>query len=43
MFNFLALIDIRDFGHLHITIVASDLARTFLQPGYFCLAYHCFL
>ena len=27
----------------YITIVASDWRRTFLQPGCFCLAYHCFL
>ena len=43
MFNFLALLDIRVFGRLAITIVASDWPRTFLQPGCFCLAYHCFL
>ena len=24
-------------------LVASDWPRTFLQPGCFCLAYHCFL
>ena len=27
----------------YITVVASDWPRTFLQPGCFCLAYHCFL
>ena len=26
-----------------MTIVASDRPCTFLQPGCFCLAYHCFL
>ena len=30
MFNFLALLDIRAFGRLYITIVASDWPRTFL-------------
>ena len=43
MFNFLALLDIRVFGHLYITIVASDWPRTFLHPRCFCLAYHFFL
>ena len=28
---------------LLITIVASDWPRTILQPGCFCLTYHCFL
>ena len=39
MFNFLALLHIRGFGRLYVTIVASDWPRTFLQPGCFCLAY----
>ena len=39
MFNFLALLDIKVFGHLIITIVASDWPHTFLQTGCFCLAY----
>ena len=30
------------FGRLYI-FVTSDWPRTFLQPGCFCLAYHCFL
>ena len=38
MFNFLAVLDIRVFGRLRITIVASDWPQTFLQPGCFSLA-----
>ena len=30
---------ISEFLVAYITIVASDWPRTFLQPGYFCLAY----
>ena len=35
MFNFLALLDIRVFGRLYITIVASDWPRTFFTPKVF--------
>ena len=39
VFNFLALLDIRVFGRLYITIVASDWPRTFFTPKVFYLAY----
>ena len=35
MFNFLALLDIRVFGHLRITIVASDWPCTFFTARLF--------
>ena len=34
---------ISEFLVAYITIVAYDWLHTFLQPGCFCLAYHCFL
>ena len=36
MFNFLALLDIRDFGRLHLWLLIG--LALFLQPGCFCLA-----
>ena len=35
MFNFLALLDIRGFGRLRITIVASDWPRIFFTARLF--------
>ena len=44
-FTFLALLDIKAFGHLSLITInaAPDWSRTLLQPGCFCLGYHCFL
>ena len=36
MFNFLAILDIRVFGHLHLWLLIG--LALFLQPGCFCLA-----
>ena len=40
--NFLASTDIKVFARTYVPIcnAASDWSRTFLHPGYFCLAYH---
>ena len=37
MFNFLAVLDIRVYGRLHLWILIG--LALFLQPGCFCLAY----